>query len=62
MIVVKEVLDEEGGFSHLELWQGDNVIKISLSDTSLTSSRKNDRWNTLKEMIDKIVERRRNNG
>ncbi len=57
-IKIKEVLDEDGVFSHVELWQGNNVIELSVGSTTFISGRRNDRWNKLKIMIDEIAERR----
>lgn len=59
-IRVKEVLDHQGDLNHIELVQGDNVILISLGNTSLDSYRSTYKWDNLSEVINKIRIRRTN--
>lgn len=54
----KQVLDEKGGFSHLEICQGSNVIEITFSHPHSTANPNN--WHHLKERIDQIAERVQN--
>lgn len=58
-ITFKQVLDSEGSFKYLELWQGENVIKLSLS-TSFAGGGKSYIWETLKQTIDTLQETNKN--
>jgi hypothetical protein len=58
-IGIKKVLDEAGDFHHLELWQGQNVIRISFRSRSLDSVTATYKWDNLREMIEKILKQER---
>lgn len=56
-ITIKEILDSQGDFNHLELWKGKNCIKISLQGTHIDSLYHSYKWANLKDVINKIQER-----
>lgn len=51
-ITIKQVLDKDGDFSHLELHQYDNVIKLSMAMPSQNSQNQLFKWAVLKSVID----------
>lgn len=51
-ITIKQVLDKDGDFSHLELHQYDNVIKLSMTMPSQNSQNQLFKWAVLKSVID----------
>lgn len=53
-ITIKKVYSPDGGFQHLELCQGNNVITVSLGNTTLDNRPNNCKWSTLKQQIDAI--------
>lgn len=53
-IIIKEVTNEKGDFSHLELCQGSNVVSLYIGNTSLDLQKKLYKWDFLKDAIDKI--------
>jgi hypothetical protein len=53
-IYIKRVYDKDGGFSHLELIQGDNTLRIKLgNDLDRPQSY---RWEQLKMVVDKQIQ------
>ena len=55
-ITTKRVYDDKGGFTHLELIQGQNRIVISLSDSSTLVKRPSYNWDILQDIINKHKE------
>jgi hypothetical protein len=53
-IIVKQVLDESGTFNHLELWQGNQHIKVSLASTVLDSGHHTWKWDNIKKIVDEM--------
>lgn len=51
-VTIKQVLDEDGVFSHLELHQGNNVIELSLAIKSLNSQNQLYKWPVLRDTIE----------
>lgn len=52
-ITYKQVLDTEGDVEYLELWQGENFIKISLSSHGTHTN--GYRWEEVKKVVDFIA-------
>lgn len=58
-ITYKEILDAEGNFSALEIWQGDQHVTVTLRSNQFNSSGPSDRsnWHTVKSTVDRIATR-----
>lgn len=54
LITIKQVLDKNGDFSHLELWQGDNHLELSLAFSQLDVQPSNYKWDVLSAQVKKI--------
>lgn len=52
-IIIKQVMDKDGAFSHIELVQGGNVIELSIGNTSTDVQKATYKWNVLRGLIDK---------
>ena len=55
-IQIKKVLNTDGDFAYLELWQGNNVVRVSLENSSIDTQRNTYKWDTLQELITKVKE------
>lgn len=56
-ITIKEVYDDKNAFSHLELWQGDAHIEVSLAATQLDIQEGSYKWDNLKKWVELHRER-----
>lgn len=54
-IVIKQVMGEDGDVSHLELWQNERYIKLSLSNATTDIKPINGKWEILKKQVDALV-------
>lgn len=52
-IFIKQVNNQNGDFSHLELHQGTNVIEISLATSAIDTQPHTYKWDVLKRLIEK---------
>jgi len=53
-ITYKQVLDDQGDLSYLEIWQGTQRISISLAGNTFGDGASNYKWETIKKTIDKL--------
>lgn len=53
-ITYRKIYDEKGGFSHLELLQGNNAIKISLAGKGTHYA--SNRWEEVQKNINSLKE------
>lgn len=53
-IIIKQVLDQDGAFTHLELHQGNNVIELSLASSKLDNQNASFKWDNLQPIIERI--------
>lgn len=53
-IIVKQVMDTGGRFSHIELHQGDQYLTVSLADNSIDVQEHSYKWSVLKSIIDQM--------
>ena len=58
-ITYRRVYDQQGSFKHLELIQGNNVIKLK-NKNPLDSGRSGDAWQDVKVIVDSQLEAIRN--
>ncbi|ODR25795.1 hypothetical protein [Mycolicibacterium porcinum] len=54
-ITYKEILDAEGNFKALEIWQGIDHVTVTLRTNQFGDSTTN--WQTIKDTVDRIAER-----
>ena len=52
-ITIRRIYNSTGDFSHIELEQGGNIIKLSFARTDLDSGKHSYKWEELKDLIDK---------
>lgn len=51
-VVIKQVLDNDGWLKYIELHQADNVIKLSMANTTMDTQAPLWKWTNLKKTID----------
>lgn len=58
-ITYKEILDPDGNFRALEIWQGDQHVTVTLRSSQFNSSGPSDRsnWHQVKDTVDRIAKR-----
>lgn len=54
-IQIKQVMDKDGDFSHLELHQKGNVIELSLMNTESNVMKNSGKWGVLKQQIQALI-------
>lgn len=56
-IMYKKVLNNEGDFIALEIWQSGQHLTIQFKDGTFSSTEHSDYWDTIKKTVDKLQEK-----